>query len=1028
MEDELIQILSNTQQADAGIRKAAELELKRNNLNPAFPQALANIASHASVDTKVRQSALSTLRLFIEENWAPDPDNEAPQVPIQPEARIQLRESLLKLAIIGDEDRRIKIAASYAVGKIAMNDFPEHWPDLLQKTLAVIPAGSDTQLYGALRVLGDLIEENLSEDQFFSMARDIAQTLTETALNENRRPALRALAISIFRSCFEMMDMIKDEHGKEVKAFAEELLKQWNPFFITVLKTRLPEADLSGGQQPEAWNDLITLKLQVAKTLIRIRRVFPSLLLPQSTALFSAVWEELNLLQDAHSLLYIDNDAQGRLENADQLPYTLDFLILEELDFLNQCFRAEPVRAELDVQLKAHASGADVPWMIEIVRMLVSYARISREEEELWDIDCSLFLAEETSVSANYTARVAASDLLIKMGEWFDQKTVEALFAFTKTLFPGDGSASSWRNQESALFLFVMLESDRQDLEKGLPAPISASYLELVDFAIDRHEEPLLRARGYLVAGMLCRAIELPDVLLDRTIASIVQEEAEVVQVSCIKAVEGLINAEKVTVDKQIPIIKAIEQYMSGKDPEEMESADELLVTLSEALRAATRLDCRVALSSDVPSIDLLFLLARTGASNFQVTMMISEALEEIVRSLSGAEAYAALCSKVLPTLMGAFDVSRITDDSPLVTVAVELLEVLTQHACEPLPPGFVSAVFPKLTQVLMESNEGDVLRPAAESAKWVLQHDHQQVFEFADESGRSGLEVCLHVIDRLLGPTIEDNSATEVGGLAAELVEKAGHDRLGPFLPQLLQAVASRLATAQAAQLIQSLILVFARLSLNTPKEVVDFLDSVQINSRNGLQVVIPKWLENSVNFAGFDEIRQNVIALSKLFTLNDPRLAQIQVKGDLVVSNDTRIKTRSRSKQNPDQWTQVPAQVKIIKLLIEELMLASGHKSAADIASAAVGGELDSDSDDEGWEDDDDALDLGLGTTKADLMSILDGPGRRYPDNETNKYLTEFFMRCGTENLANFNDVYVYLNVEEQKKIHDVVNSQVQ
>lgn len=742
------------------------------------------------------------------------------------------------------------------MGKIAVQDFPEQWPDLLPTILSVISSGTDAQLHGALHVLGDLIEESLSEDQFFSMARDIATTLTEVALNENRKPILRALAISVFRGCFDMMDMIKEDHGKEVRAFAEELLQQWNPFFLTVLKSRLPEADLSGGVPPASWNTIVPLKIQVAKTLLKIRRVFPALLLPQSTALFSAVWEELSVMQAPYEELYIKHDAQGRLEDADSLPYTLDFLILEELDFLNQCFRAAPVQAELDGHLKAHSSAQDVPWMMDIMKMLVSYSRVMREEEEVWDIDCSLYLAEETSVTANYTARTASGDLMIKMGEWFDQKTFDGLFAYTKSLFPGDGT--SWRDQEAALYLFVMLTSDFQDLNKPIREDFATAYLELVDFAISRPDEPLLRARGFLVAGMLFRTFDAPPSLMDRIVSSITQESAEVVQVACIKAIEGLINAGKVPADRQVSIIKAIEQYMNGKDADDMEEADELLVTLSEALRAATRLDCRIALSNEVPSIDLLFLLAKIGASNFQVTMMVSEAVEEIVRSLSDPEAFSALCTKIVPTLMGAFGVSRATDDSPLVTVATELLNVLVEHGSEPLPPGFVAATFPKLTSVLMESTEGDVLRPGAETAKWILVHDHQQVFEWQDENGRSGLEVCLHVIDRLLGGQVEDNAAIEVGGLAAELVEKAGQERLGPFLTQLLQAVANRLATAQAAPLIQSLILVFARLSLTSAKDVVDFLSQIQIDGQSGLQVVLSKWLENSINFAGYDEIRQ--------------------------------------------------------------------------------------------------------------------------------------------------------------------------
>lgn len=169
-----------------------------------------------------------------------------------------------------------------------------------------------------------------------------------------------------------------------------------------------------------------------------------------------------------------------------------------------------------------------------------------------------------------------------------------------------------------------------------------------------------------------------------------------------------------------------------------------------------------------------------------------------------------------------------------------------------------MAATLPKLNRLLMVTTEGGILRPGVEAVKFMLMHDHQQVFAWHDEANRSGLEVCLIIIDRLLGPAIEDNAASEVGGLAAELVEKAGQERLGPYLEQLLKAVASRLASAEAAPFIQSLILVFARLALVGAQDVVEFLTRIEINGQNGLQVVLSKWLEHSINFAGYDEIRQ--------------------------------------------------------------------------------------------------------------------------------------------------------------------------
>jgi hypothetical protein len=139
-----------------------------------------------------------------------------------------------------------------------------------------------------------------------------------------------------------------------------------------------------------------------------------------------------------------------------------------------------------------------------------------------------------------------------------------------------------------------------------------------------------------------------------------------------------------------------------------------------------------------------------------------------------------------------------------------------------------------------------------------MLGHDPEQVFNFQDQAGKGGLEVVLIIIDRLLSTAVDDNGAAEVGGLAAEVVEKAGSERLGPYLMQLLRAVAARLATATQAQFIQSLILVFARLSLISAQEVVGFLAEVRVGNESGLHVVMSKWLENSITFVGYEDIRQ--------------------------------------------------------------------------------------------------------------------------------------------------------------------------
>ena len=186
--------------------------------------------------------------------------------------------------------------------------------------------------------------------------------------------------------------------------------------------------------------------------------------------------------------------------------------------------------------------------------------------------------------------------------------------------------------------------------------------------------------------------------------------------------------------------------------------------------------------------------------------------------------------------------------------------------------------------------------------------------------------------------------------------------------------------------------------------------------------------------------------------------------VKGDLIVGNDDGvIKTRSRARQSmypdthtlsstdtilhrlyrtyqdsqeanhaissldPDQYTVIPASLKIIKVLVEELLSASGVRTAANASAAAVASAEfndDDEDDDDGWEDDNDILDLSLGTTKADLMSFVEG-GQRQRDDETQAYLTEFFIRCARENVANFQDWYNMLTEEEKAKLNELANS---
>ena len=490
-------------------------------------------------------------------------------------------------------------------------------------------------------------------------------------------------------------------------------------------------------------------------------------------------------------------------------------------------------------------------------------------------------------------------------------------------------------------------------------------------------ENDYLRARGFLLAGAIVASPHagagfetlVPDFAL-QSLQAVENDESDMVKVSGIRIMQRYLKvlpADKAQ-EFQVKTVAALGSFISSQDMSEVVDGEDLLDTLVETLREAITVD--PAYTLEHPALDLLFSMASFGARNWNTTFIVGEAFELITSTMAsrGPQEYARLCTKVLPSLTGALDVGDMTQETSLSDVAVSLIAILAEYGSEPLPQGFVAAVLPKLNRLLFMDLEFSVHQSATLAIKHIMAHDAEQLFSWRDaDTGKEGIEVILLIIDRLLGPNVEDSSAAEVGGLAAELVYRAGSVRLGPYLEQLLRVVAIRLNTAERANLIQSLVLVFARLSETSEtnaKEVLDFLSMVQIDDSTGLEVVLRKWLENSVNFSGYDAIRQNVVALTNIFKLQDERLANIQTKGDLVVENTSRIKTRSQAKKQPDQYSVIPVPLKLTKVLVQEL----SPSPTKDMFPHRMNGgkaSIVSDNDDDEWEDDEPGI-LDLGSPK--------------------------------------------------------------
>ncbi|EPS40195.1 hypothetical protein H072_5978 [Dactylellina haptotyla CBS 200.50] len=1015
MEQKVHYLLTALQSAEEGPRRAAEGELFQLYSDDSFPIALANIAAATDLDFTGRQASIVYLRTFIDECWSPPYDKYAGP-PIKEEVKVQLRNLLLQL--LSDKERKIRAAAAFAVSRIASYDFPEDWPSLLQDILNAIPTATDEQLHGLLKVLTDLVEDGFSEDQFFPVAHQLVEVLYHVATSEARPSTIRSLAVQAVRSCIELLEMVKDGHPGPVEQFAIKVVDVWMAFFIQVLEK--PYLQLADGTSEE-YNGLVTLKLQTYKTISKIVSVFPNTMSKYMTKLFQATWSELSTSKDRYVKDFVEGDADGRLTNVDGLPFTLDLLMLEEADFLQTCLRSKSVKEEF-----LQAINTSTQPLEQMVYTCVLLAQITGEDEGLWELDFNVFVAEETAMTANYTARTAASDLIMRLWDWLQAPVLTALLTFAAQ------EQSSWKTAEAAFYLLeqaIASESDNADpVFAQLNPSIISGLLSNIQKSLT-HENVFLRARGWLLGSNLtCLQSPMLADFLNKLVPGCIQatsnDSSDIVKISAIRAVENIAentNKEQI-LHFQVEIVRSIAAFLSTQSPEDREEAQDVLSVLANTLKSTLRVEPRLALDPSANVFELMFTLGESGAGNVYLSNQIQEIVEDTAEALP--DDFINLCNQTIPLIIKVLDNDTYEEENSFSNLSVELLSVILRNASGPLPSGMVDTLMPRLVRCLLTSHETALLQSGAEALKCIVENDIQQLLGWHDGNGKSGLELTLVVIDRLLGPDLPDQAALEIGGLAAEVVDKASQ-QLGPLLPVLLKGVAARLATASATNLIQSLIVVFARLVIKQPNDVVDFLANNPIGDRSGLQVVLSAWLENSNVFSGYSEIKQNVAALANLYALNDPRVAAVQVQGDQMAEQTTRIMTRAQRKHNPIRYTSVSAPLKIIKLLVLELGSGSASASTWKVDMAGKGAvEEPIAEEDEEWEDDEDVLDLGSHAVKQALLGLgEDGTERsasamrRGGDDDTQAFIINFFRESSSTNLGGFNELYAQLSDDEKQ-----------
>ncbi|XP_065901189.1 importin-9-like isoform X2 [Dysidea avara] len=314
---------------------------------------------------------------------------------------------------------------------------------------------------------------------------------------------------------------------------------------------------------------------------------------------------------------------------------------------------------------------------------------------------------------------------------------------------------------------------------------------------------------------------------------------------------------------------------------------------------------------------------------------------------------------KFLPTAMSILS-STESSQMPLGTVSavLDILCKILQGLPAPLPTVYVTTLYPAVVSAVLRSDDSALLQSGGTCIQYYLSVAAQQLLEWHDQSGQSGLACAVSVVLHILLPSQSEYAASFVGRLIITLIKQLG-TLLGAHLETILRAVLSKIQSVQTPTIVQSLLLTFIFLFQSSHlEEVITFLSGIpDITGNSSLQFVLTQWCHAHHDFMGQYDIKLSMVAMCQLLlycvTNGNEDLCNIMVEGEEVRSHDLGGGVLTRSKKAQVQYTTIPLPSKLFKLLVKDLENTLEATQATGNHGNGDDGSDDSSEEEDGWED---------------------------------------------------------------------------
>ena len=1035
-----IDLLGSLMSSNNELRDASEKEFNRQaNADPdLFLTNLIKIGSNHSCPPQIRLASLLHLKRYLPNFWSPAFDSYIGTKTIDQNVKQLIRSSLFSL--LGDEDSKIRNAAAYAIVQVAVVDYPDEWPNLLNDLYAAITSNASnvSLVLGSISTLDQLFDDLVTDEQFFQggVAVQIMKSCELMLTDEKYNAQVKVATLSLVESIIKVLPDIEYYEGSQRKTFVNAVVPRIMELLATLSSkiTELPQPFTSSIM-------LWTLKSKIYSCLNLLMDSFSRFFKDNASSFINAILIDLSKEENPYIAIFCsDNNSQNEtikssFSDVDTLRETIKESITSD-----QVISAS-IRHEIQLLqslLELHPLN-DEDSISSLVQLLYRFNYLPSEKLEDFGNDFNVFVTDETELAIDITIRSSVIGFFTDLNELdaslctktivssvismtlqnnrSNYRDLESLLTILSCLFDNeyDDKSSSFSIPEFSEFISSFIRQGFESLNDGMELLLSRFILMMPKFLM-KYESQLSVNPVDMLKLIVSYVDKLPS-----------GENCQILKSSILISFQyfnQFISSKRFDQEIQFKLISLIGELAEDSD-------EDTNIMMLEALTILICIDNKAAASTD-DTFMLILSIGYKDCSNFSLNTPTLECVSDLISGIP-LETYLALSEKVMVKLITILVTSK-GDYSSEVDLTLQILAEFIKgpNADFKLPPQLFEFIFMPICKFIMQTSDDHLLQSASSVFNEIVKRSTEQIEIYNNtENGESGKEILLKIVSKFLSPTVTDQALVNLGSLFILIIDNfSNSDLIKQYFTDMLRGVTIRLLRAKEVPTIENLILIFNKLMIMNAQDTLIFLKGFRIdeNGTSALVQIFPIWFQSFEVMRGFSKILGSVQAFSELLFLNDPSTASIQTRGDVLPNQipENVIVTRSISKNMNLKYEIIPVDAKIIRLFIKELRfqiqsVKSNERDAIDDAKLVIGKDnsiTDDNADDNEWEDIDE-LDvpsydqLQHYIDEGNKPSELNAHSERV-HSEIRDYLIKFFKECFNGKVHRFQEIY-------NKYLHD-------